>query len=91
VKLVELLRHAGIRGRDSTSRNEKINYKVREHSVGQGAADVSSCGMREAEEGTVSVRRLGSEGQKVQPFMDAMVALMAEATAPDLKADAKAA
>ena len=42
-------------------------------------------GRREAEEGTVSVRRLGTEGQKVEPFMDALVALMAEATPPDLK------
>ena len=47
-------------------------------------------GKREAEEGTVSVRRLGTEGQKVIPFMDALVSLMAEATAPDLKAKAAA-
>jgi threonyl-tRNA synthetase len=33
----------------------------------------------------VSVRRLGTEGQQVQPFMDALVSLMAEATPPDLK------
>jgi threonyl-tRNA synthetase len=36
----------------------------------------------------VSVRRLGTEGQKVEPFMDAMVSLIADATAPDLKAKA---
>ena len=42
-------------------------------------------GKREAEEGTVSVRRLGTEGQKIVPAMDAIVELMAEATPPDLK------
>jgi threonyl-tRNA synthetase len=62
---------------------------VREHSVGKVPL-MFVVGKREAEEGTVSVRRLGTEGQKVEPFMDALVALMAEATAPDLKA-AKAA
>jgi len=79
---------AGIRAEIDT-RNEKINYKVREHSVGKVPL-LFVVGKREAEEGTVSVRRLGTEGQKVEPFMDALVALMAEATAPDLKA-AKAA
>jgi threonyl-tRNA synthetase len=57
---------------------------VREHSVGKVPL-MFVVGKREAEEGTVSVRRLGSDGQKVEPFMDAIVALMAEATAPDLK------
>jgi threonyl-tRNA synthetase len=47
-------------------------------------------GKREAEEGTVSVRRLGSEGQQVRPSMDAIVDLMAEVVPPDLK-QAKAA
>ena len=42
-------------------------------------------GKREAEEGTVSVRRLGTEGQQVLPSMEAIVALLAEATPPDLK------
>ena len=63
---------------------------VREHSVGKVPL-IFVVGKREAEEGTVSVRRLGTEGQKVEPFMDALVALMAEATAPDLKEKAKAA
>ncbi len=87
-KLVSQLKAAGIRAEIDT-RNEKINYKVREHSVGKVPL-MFVVGKREAEEGTVSVRRLGTEGQKVEPFMDALVALMAEATAPDLKA-AKAA
>ncbi|HWU17235.1 MAG TPA: threonine--tRNA ligase [Devosia sp.] len=88
-KLVRQLREAGIRAEIDT-RNEKINYKVREHSVGKVPL-LFVVGKREAEEGTVSVRRLGTEGQKVEPFMDALVSLMAEATAPDLKAKAAAA
>ncbi|KFC62669.1 Threonine--tRNA ligase [Devosia sp. LC5] len=87
-KLVRQLKEAGIRAEIDT-RNEKINYKVREHSVGKVPL-MFVVGKREAEEGTVSVRRLGTEGQKVIPFMDALVALMAEATAPDLKAKAAA-
>jgi threonyl-tRNA synthetase len=82
-KLVAQLRNAGIRA-ELDSRNEKINYKVREHSVGKVPL-MFVVGKREAEEGTVSVRRLGTEGQKIVPSMDAIVELMAEATAPDLK------
>lgn len=88
-KLVRQLRDAGIRAEIDT-RNEKINYKVREHSVGKVPL-MFVVGKREAEEGTVSVRRLGTEGQQVQPFMDALVSLMAEATPPDLRDAAKAA
>lgn len=82
-KLVNQLKAAGIRAELDT-RNEKINYKVREHSVGKTPL-IFVVGKREADEGTVSVRRLGSEGQKVMPAMDAIVDLMAEATPPDLK------
>jgi len=82
-QLVRQLREAGIRA-DLDTRNEKINYKVREHSVGKVPL-MFVVGKREAEEGTVSVRRLGTEGQKVMPAMDAIVALMAEATPPDLQ------
>jgi threonyl-tRNA synthetase len=85
-KLVRQLKAAGIRA-ELDVRNEKINYKVREHSVGKVPL-MFVVGKREAEEGTVSVRRLGTEGQKVVPFMDALVELMAEATPPDLKAKA---
>ena len=88
-KLVSQLKAAGIRAELDT-RNEKINYKVREHSVGKVPL-MFVVGKREAEEGNVSIRRLGTEGQKVEPFMDALVALMAEATAPDLKDKATAA
>jgi threonyl-tRNA synthetase len=48
-------------------------------------------GKREAEEGTVSVRRLGSEGQKVLPATDAVASLVAEAVPPDLQPKVKAA
>jgi threonyl-tRNA synthetase len=82
-KLVQQLRAAGIRAEIDT-RNEKINYKVREHSV-QKVPLMFVVGKREADEGTVSVRRLGTEGQKVMASMDAVVELMAEATAPDVK------
>ncbi len=82
-KLVRQLKDAGIRA-ELDVRNEKINYKVREHST-QKVPLMFVVGKREAEEGTVSVRRLGSEGQKVMPAMDAIVELMAEVVPPDLK------
>jgi len=82
-KLVQQLKDAGIRA-ELDVRNEKINYKVREHST-QKVPVMLVVGKREAEEGTVSVRRLGSEGQKVVPAMDAIVELVAEAVPPDLK------
>jgi threonyl-tRNA synthetase len=88
-KLVGQLRAAGIRA-ELDIRNEKINYKVREHSV-QKVPLMFVVGKREAEEGSVSVRRLGSDGQKVMPAMDAIVALIAEAVPPDLQPQIKAA
>ena len=88
-KLVRQLQAGGIRAELDT-RNEKINYKVREHSL-QKVPLMFVVGKREADEGTVSVRRLGSDGQSVQPATDAIVALMAEAVPPDLKRDAEAA
>ena len=86
-KLVGQLRAAGIRAEIDT-RNEKINYKVREHST-QKVPLMFVVGKREAEEGTVSVRRLGSDGQKVVPAMDAIVSLMAEIVPPDLQQKVK--
>ena len=66
------------------SRNEKINYKVREHSLAKVPA-MLVVGKREAEEGKVAVRRLGSQAQEVVSLADAIAALTAEATAPDLR------
>ncbi len=88
-KLVGQLRAAGIRA-ELDVRNEKINYKVREHSVGKVPL-MFVVGKREAEEGTVSVRRLGSDGQKVMPAAEAIASLLAEAVPPDLHQKIKAA
>jgi len=82
-KLVKQLKDAGIRA-ELDVRNEKINYKVREHST-QKVPLMFVVGKREAEEGTVSIRRLGTEGQKVVPAMEAIVELMGEAIPPDVK------
>ena len=65
-------------------RNEKINYKVREHSVAHIPV-ILVAGRREAEEGTISVRRLGSKDQTVMPIADAIDMLTEEATPPDLR------
>jgi len=65
-------------------RNEKINYKVREHSLAKIPVLVV-VGKREAEEGRVSIRRLGSEEQKVKGLAEAVAALREEAVPPDLK------
>jgi threonyl-tRNA synthetase len=81
--LVSKLRDAGLRA-ELDIRNEKINYKVREHSV-QKVPLIFVVGKREAEEGTVSVRRLGKEGQQVLPVATAIAELIAEATPPDLR------
>lgn len=65
-------------------RNEKINYKVREHSHAKVPV-LFVIGAREAEEGTVSIRRLGSKEQEVLSVDEAIVALREEATPPDLR------
>jgi threonyl-tRNA synthetase len=65
-------------------RNEKINYKVREHSLAKVPA-LLVVGKKEAADGTVSIRRLGSEGQKVLPLDEALKMLAEEATPPDIK------
>jgi len=65
-------------------RNEKINYKVREHSLAKIPA-LLVVGKKEAETHSVSIRRLGQEGQKVMPLADALAALVDEATPPDVK------
>jgi threonyl-tRNA synthetase len=65
-------------------RNEKINYKIREHSLAKVPA-ILAVGKREAETQSVSIRRLGSEGQKVMATEEALAALVNEATPPDVK------
>ena len=82
-EVVEMFRAAGIRV-EADLRNEKINYKVREHSNTKVPA-MLVCGAREAEERTVSIRRLGSKESKVISVDEALAALKAEATPPDLR------
>ena len=80
--LVEKIKADGVRA-ELDNRNEKINYKVREHSLTKVPL-IFVVGKREAEDGTVSIRRLGSEGQKVTGAEAAIADLKLEATAPDL-------
>jgi threonyl-tRNA synthetase len=82
-KLVEALLDAGLRA-EADVRNEKINYKVREHSLAKVPV-MLVVGKREAEEGTVSIRRLGSRDQQSATLAEAMAALVDEATPPDVK------
>ena len=81
-EVVEQLRAVGVRA-EADIRNEKINYKVREHSVGKVPV-ILAVGNREVEERTVSVRRLGEKQTSVQALGDVTAALKIEATAPDL-------
>ena len=74
---------AGIRV-ESDLRNEKINYKVRDHSL-KKVPHLLVLGKREAEEGTVALRTLGAEHQRVMPLAEAIALLKAEALAPDLR------
>lgn len=82
-RLVETLLDAGLRA-EADVRNEKINYKVREHSLAKVPV-MLVVGKREAEEGTVSIRRLGSRDQQSATLESAMAALVDEATPPDVK------
>ncbi|MDE0727435.1 MAG: threonine--tRNA ligase [Alphaproteobacteria bacterium] len=62
-------------------RNEKIGYKVREHSLAKVPV-IAAVGQREREENTVALRRLGDKGQKVSGLDDAIAALSAEGAIP---------
>ncbi|MGP0094654.1 MAG: threonine--tRNA ligase [Xanthobacteraceae bacterium] len=73
---------AGLRV-EADLRNEKINYKVREHSLAKIPA-LLVVGKKEAAERTVSIRRLGKDGQMVMPLDAALAMLADEAVAPDL-------
>ncbi|MEZ5891927.1 MAG: threonine--tRNA ligase [Parvularculaceae bacterium] len=80
---VEAFRKAGLRA-DLDVRNEKINYKVREHSHAKVPV-IAVVGAREAQEKAVSLRRLGAQDQEQMSLKDALAALSREALAPDLK------
>ena len=73
----------GLRAR-ADLRNEKIGYKVREHSLAKVPV-IFAVGKREAEEGTVAIRRLGSQAQTILKLDEALALLGAEATPPDVK------
>lgn len=75
------LKKAGVRA-ELDLRNEKVGYKVREHSV-KKVPVLFVVGKREAEEGTVAIRRLGSQDQTILKLDEAVAGLVAEATAPD--------
>jgi threonyl-tRNA synthetase len=79
-EVYQKLRKAGIRA-ELDVRNEKINYKVREHSMAKVPA-IFVVGRNEAEEGTVSIRRLGTKDQTIVNNTDAIDALVAEAVPP---------
>ena len=82
ISVAERLRKAGLRV-ETDLRNEKVGYKVREHSLAKVPV-LAVVGRREAEEGKVALRRLGSDRQSVVTLDEAVAALEAEATPPDL-------
>ena len=82
-EVAEKLMSAGIRV-ETDLRNEKINYKVREHSHAK-IPHLLVVGKREADEGTVAIRTLGEERQKFVSLGEAIALLKAEATPPDLR------
>jgi len=77
------LRAAGLRV-ETDLRSEKINYKVREHSL-QKVPIIAVVGAKEAEEGTLALRRFGSKAQEMISLDDALMQLAKEALAPDLR------
>jgi threonyl-tRNA synthetase len=82
-EVVVAAKRAGLRV-EADLRNEKINYKVREHSLAKVPV-LLVVGKKEAAERAVSIRRLGSEQQSVMKLEAALTALGAEAVPPDLK------
>jgi threonyl-tRNA synthetase len=77
------LRAAGLRATVDT-RNEKINFKVREHSLARTPV-IAVVGRKEAEEGKVALRRLGGDNQQVMSLEDAVAVLAQEGMAPDVR------
>ncbi|MDQ2859980.1 MAG: threonine--tRNA ligase [Pseudomonadota bacterium] len=82
-KAAAALRRAGLRV-ETDLRNEKVGYKVREHALAKVPV-LAVVGRREAEEGKLALRRLGSDRQEVLSLTDAVAALTLEATPPDLR------
>ena len=84
-EVVAALRKEGVRA-EADKRNEKINYKVREHSVGKVPV-ILAIGQREVDERTVSVRRLGEKQTSVETLESIVADLAAASTPPDLVRD----
>ena len=82
-KVVDMLKKASLRA-EADVRNEKINYKVREHSVGKVPV-ILAVGMKEVEERTVSVRRLGENQTSTVALEVIVTQLASEALPPDLR------
>ena len=82
-EIVAKLNAEGIRA-EADTRNEKINYKVREHSVAKVPV-ILAIGMKEVENQTVSIRRLDNQGSQTLPLEEVTSQLAAEATPPDLR------
>ena len=83
LEVVEKLKAAGLRA-EADIRNEKINYKVREHSVGKVPV-ILAIGKKEVEDQTVSLRRLGEKSSDVIGLYETINLLVEEATPPDLR------
>ena len=83
LEVVEALKSVGVRA-EADLRNEKINYKVREHSVGKVPV-ILACGMREVEENSVTVRKLGEKETYSRSLAEITTELSTEATPPDLR------
>ena len=81
-EVVAALQAAGVRA-EADTRNEKINYKVREHSVGKVPV-ILALGAREVEDKSVTVRRLGENKTAVTSLDEIVAKLGAAATPPDL-------
>jgi threonyl-tRNA synthetase len=83
MKVAQRLKRAGL-AVETDLRNEKINYKVREHSLTKVPV-ILVCGKREAEESTVNMRRFGSRDQEALTLDAAVERLQLEATPPDMR------
>ena len=77
------LRKAGLRA-EADTRNEKINFKVREHSLAKVPV-IFAVGAKELSNGTVSIRKLGERGLQISNVGDAVDRFAAEAMPPDLR------
>ncbi|MBB1499173.1 threonine--tRNA ligase [Paracoccus sp. MC1862] len=82
-EVVEALKSAGLRA-EADTRNEKINYKVREHSL-KKVPVIIAVGMKEVAERSVSIRRLDRQGSESALLDSALESLRIEATPPDLR------